>query len=139
MRSSIGLSFGVLLAASAAAAQNGADSQSQPVQNINAGFNPTAPVHQPSNFLSDASAPMSPTYPAADDKPAFRGGSVGDDPDKRRDMPDPQRLRERKFRRERALPEPNSGTHTSTPPGEEASPNSPPEENPGAVEGGPQP
>jgi hypothetical protein len=135
----LGLSIGIMLAAAAAAAQTDSGPQGplgSPVQNINGGYNITAPAQLPANYTRDS---MAPTYPAADDKPSSRGGTVGDDPAKRQDMPDEHGYRRQQLLRERALPEPNAGTHTATPPGQEASPGVPAEVEPGSVQGGPQP
>jgi hypothetical protein len=125
-----------------------------PVQNpnINQYANPTAPAILPPNHLSD---PMAPTYPAGSDKPAFPGGTIGDKPGSRADMPDTAGDRKKQVQKERALPEPGlETTHTGAPLGEEASPTHLPEGEeaapgagstpgadvpPGAVQGGPQP
>lgn len=141
MKTSTGLALAVtaLLPFAAFAEEDEGAQAPPPTQNINAYGNPTAAPHLPPTFSQDSVAPMAPTFPAASDKPSSRGGSVGDAPELRRDAPDTLGTRKQQFERERALPEPGEGTHTGTPPGVEASPGTPSDVNPGALQGGPQP
>jgi hypothetical protein len=144
----------VLMLASLASAQYGSNYERDvapatpapggPVQNLNATGNPTAAAIQPPTYTGNPEVPTA-TYPAADTNPAWRGGSKGQDPSKEDDGPGIEARERDRFNRQRKAAEPDSNTHTATPPGDLASPSPEPmpepqpEPNPGAVQGGPQP
>lgn len=138
----ISLTVVALLAAAAACAQD-ANPPGNTAPNINSYGNPTAAAQLPSNFVGD---PMAPTYPAGNNMPAWRGGTMGADPAKAKGAPDRAGERKAKLRRERSLPEPDANQAPSNASGSELAPEAgfaPPvpttDVNPGALQGGTQP
>lgn len=122
-----------LLAVASVVAQNDSGTrttspgpQNTPAPNINTGGSPTAPAQMPTE--AGAASPSAPTFPAGRNQPPSRGGTIGHDPELD-DEEDQEKRRRARRRRERSVKEPSSQTHTSDPL----------LENPGALEGGPQP
>jgi hypothetical protein len=121
--------LGVYLAAACLMAQG---EGGPPPPNINEGGNPTSAAQRP------AETAPTPTYPSGRNQPPSRGGTLGHDPDL-----DDEEVRERRARearrRRRTVPESEAPTHTGSDPAQPSLPTQRDVDEPGALEGGPQP